>query len=374
MKILLTGGGTGGHIYPALALAERFLAAGDRVEYLGFADGLEARLVPKTNIPFVAIDAAPLPRRLSGALFSAVLRNIRGAAAAFAAVRDFAPDAVIATGGYVSFPAMLASFVWGKTRGAARPFLGLLEPNAVPGLTNRLLAPIVDELWGSWPAAAGTHTRRFVATGVPVRSAYTTPPEREAASASFGFDAAKFTLLVIGGSQGARSLNTAMAQLFARDLPDGWQFLHIAGEAAREQAEAAGAAAVAAGRARVFGYLDDPLTAYAAADLVVARAGASTLAELAQVGKPAVLVPYPHATADHQTANARAFIGGGGGRLVPDAQWSGERLHELLEELKVPGALHALRTAAQKSARADAGATIVARVHEQYHVRGANGS
>jgi UDP-N-acetylglucosamine--N-acetylmuramyl-(pentapeptide) pyrophosphoryl-undecaprenol N-acetylglucosamine transferase len=240
--------------------------------------------------------------------------------------------------------------------------LGLLEPNAVAGLTNRLLAPLVDEIWGPFLTGAGSNSARFHRTGTPVREAYLHAPTREQAIAQLGLDASRTIVLVIGGSQGARSLNAALAQIFRQPLARNWQFVQIAGNESAAEAQSDGAEAIARGEAKVFGYLDDPIAAYAAADIVVARAGASTLAELAALGKPAVLVPYPFATDDHQRKNAEGYVALGAGRLLPDAELNGDRLMAVLDEMLQAEMLHALTLAAQKLSAEDAAMAILDRV------------
>jgi UDP-N-acetylglucosamine--N-acetylmuramyl-(pentapeptide) pyrophosphoryl-undecaprenol N-acetylglucosamine transferase len=364
VKIVLTGGGTGGHVYPALAIAEALAeepaVAPLEVLFAGTRDRLEAEIVPKAGIPIAFVRAAPLERRPSLELVRTAFENLRGVGDAFALVQRFAPDAVIATGGYVTFPVVVAARL-ARLLHRSRAKIVLLEPNATAGLTNRLLEPLVDEKWVSLPQVAGAQGRRTIVTGTPVRAAFLKPIDARIARLTLGLEPQRTTVAIIGGSQGAHSLNEAVASLLeAGGAP--WQILHLTGSrdfaamSAREQP------AVARGDARVINYLADPRVAYAAADLMVVRAGASTLAELAATATPAILVPYPHATGDHQTHNARTFVALGAARLLRDEELSGERLARELHEALAPEAIAAMRRAAHKLAQGDPRAVIRARV------------
>ena len=363
--------GRGGHIYPAIALAERLRAEGDRAVFIGLRGGLEERLVPAAGFDLLPISAAPLRRAISPAIVTTVARNLAGLREASRHIAALRPDAVIATGGYVAFPVMFAAWLAQRRRSVhEHAVLGLLEPNAIAGLTNRLLAPFVDELWGSVPAVAGRFVRRFVQTGVPVRQEFRNPPNRREAAQILNLDPTRPTILVMGGSQGARSINAALSELWQGALPLDWQIVHVTGPGYQEAATHAAASAIAQGRVHIYEYLDNPIAAYAAADLVVARAGASTLAELAALGKPALLVPYPFATADHQRHNAEAFVGFGAGRLLDDAELHGASLRAQLEAMMEPATLHALTSAAQKLALYDAAGAILDRIRTLVAQRG----
>ena len=246
-------------------------------------------------------------------------------------------------------------FAGAMTQVVKRAKIALLEPNAEPGLTNRLLAPLVDEIWMTLTPSGAPKT---ITTGTPVRATFARELDQSAARVELGLGPAFTTIVVFGGSQGARSLNEAFVAL-ARELPPQRQLLLVAG--ARDHADIAARLAGSA-RVRVVRYLDDPRAAYAAADLVVARAGASTLAELSATATPALLVPYPHATGDHQARNADVFARGGGARVLADRDLSPERLRAELAAALEPAALAALRAGARLSSKGDARAHVVARV------------
>jgi UDP-N-acetylglucosamine--N-acetylmuramyl-(pentapeptide) pyrophosphoryl-undecaprenol N-acetylglucosamine transferase len=361
VNILFAGGGTGGHLYPAIALADA-LRARAAVRFIGTADRLEAKIVPDAGYDLTAIAAAPLQRNFSFATARTVALNAAGIAQAAFALRAFDPDMVIATGGYVCFPVMAAARML-RTIGLSRARLALLEPNAQPGLTNRLLAPLVDEVWGAFEYADPHFERKYVHTGIPVRASLFHPSNRIEAARRLGLDPARKTILAIGGSQGARTINEAIAALVTRRaLPAGWQILHASGERDYEYMRAEERMPFGENKIVLVPYLRDMADAYALADLVVARAGASTLGELAALGLPALLVPYPFAAEDHQMANARAFEAAGAAVLIEDRQLDADslwwRLHEVLE----PERLDAMRRATRSLASRDPVAAILARV------------
>lgn len=358
LNVVFTGGGTGGHVYPALAIAQ---ALGDRatVTFIGTADRLEAKIVPQAGYPLITIRA--------GSARNAHVNAI-GIFQAVSALRRLRPDIVIATGGYVCFPVVIAARVLGKR-------IALLEPNAHPGLTNRALAPYVDEVWGAFAQADKRFANKYVHTGIPVRASLRSLPPRDAALERLGLSPKRSTLLAMGGSQGARSINDALTSLLASDgLPDGWQLIHVTGEQEYDRVRAAlrqaqrdrGGSGATCHPEPVEGalrsYLNDMTDAYAAADLVLARAGASTLGELAATGRPAILVPYPYATGDHQRANAAMVAQAGAAVVVDDRELIAGKLRGILADVTRPLRLAELRAAAERERAADPVATILARV------------
>lgn len=363
--ILLAGGGTGGHVFPSLAVAEalRRAAPDVEVEFLGTAHGLEATLVPEAGWRLHTVDTVPLARKLSASTLRVPLVLARAARQARAIIRDRSAVAAVVFGGYVSVPLALAA------RWARIPLI-VHEQNAVPGVANRLAA--------RWAAAvalthdsAGFGGRTTEVTGNPVRPGLdpaAVTAGRAEALAHFGLEPARRTLLVFGGSQGAQRINTAAvdsAGLWAE--PGRLQILHAAGrrdhatvdaawqEALRDHPEAPGVACL--------DFIDRMDLAYAAADAVVCRSGASTLAELTVLGLPSVLVPYPHATADHQTANARSLAAAGGAVVVADAGFDAARLVAEAEPLLLDeGRRTAMATAARSFGRPDAADRVAALV------------
>lgn len=361
MKVLFTGGGTGGHVYPAIALADA-LGARAEVRFIGTADRLEAQIVPAAGYSLTTISSRPLSRNISLATLSTIGANAAGIAQAMRHLLAFRPDIVIATGGYVCFPVMAAAKAL-RTARLLRTRLALVEPNVQPGLTNRLLAPLVDEVWGAFPGAAGAFAGKFTHTGVPVRGSLFRPNNRVEAARRLGLDAARRTILVVGGSQGARSLNEAVAALVTRrELPADWQILHACGERDYDYMRAEEREPFAGNHVVLVPYLREMADAYALSDVVVARAGASTLGELAALGIPSVLVPYPYAADDHQSANARAFESAGAARVIADRDVSADSLWWTLRDVLEPSRLAAMRSAARSLGAPDPVAAILARI------------
>lgn len=359
MNVVFTGGGTGGHLYPAIAVADSLRASGASIAFIGTADRLEATIVPKAGYPLFTVRSRPLTRKLSFELLRTLGANMRGTLQSIALLRARRPDLVIATGGYVCFPVVVAARLL-RMLGMLRAPIVLLEPNAQPGLTNRLLAPLVDEVWGAFAQPDPRFAGKYVHTGIPVRSSLRALPERGDALARLGLSAQRQTLLAMGGSQGARSINDALASLVKTDgLPPGWQLIHVTGE--KDYDRVRGQLGQPAAHA-VRPYLHDLSDAYAAADLVLARAGASTLGELAALGKPAVLVPYPHAADHHQSSNAQAFAKDGAALVIADRELAAGRLRGVLADATSASRIAAMRAAAERLRNADPIATILARI------------
>lgn len=370
LKVAFTGGGTGGHIYPALAIDEALRAdAADGTydaRFFGNRDGLEATLV--TTMPLVFVPSAALQRSLSLRTLRTIAANLAGIFVALRALASYKPAMLVATGGYVCFPVVVAARILRVLR-IARPRIALLEINATPGLTNRLLLPLVDEVWTTYAASTESFGRKTVVTGAPVRASLRAARDPREARTRLGLDPDGTTVVVMGGSQGARSINEAVAALVTRrTLPAAWQILHVSGERDYTYMEAEERHPVAGNRIRLVPYLADPSDAYAAADVVVARAGASTLAELAATGTPAVLIPYPHAADQHQARNAEQFADAGAAVVLPDAGLDGDKLWWMLSSCVEPQRNATMRAAARSLSPGVATAAI--RVRIERAVRG----
>lgn len=327
--VLFAGGGTAGHVFPALAVARELVAIGDwDPVFVGTVGRLEERLVPEAGFAFHTIDALPLPRRPSIGLLR-LPGSLRRSRAQVLDLMDRTDAVGVATfGGYVSFPVSWAA------SSADVPLL-LHEQNAVPGLANQFAARWADRIALTFPSSA----RRFrgpstIVTGNPVRDeilALDLAATRGAARAQFGLDADRPTLLVFGGSQGARSLNRAVADSARRWGGLDLQIIHAAGsglhgETVRRWKDAVGEDPKVGPTVRILDFIDDMAMAYAAADVVVCRAGATSIAELTALGLPAVLVPYPAATRDHQTANGRALERAGAAVVIEDDRLTADAL------------------------------------------------
>lgn len=356
MNVLLAGGGTGGHVYPALALAEalRRRDPAARVLFVGSSAGMEARLVPAAGIPFAGLAVRPPRGGAPGRVLLALASGGASVAQAAALVARFRPDAIVATGGIAAAPPVVAG-------AALRVPVVVLEGNAIPGRVNRLLARWARAVAvTSEDAAARIPGRRAVVTGLPVRREVPAATRDEGVLA-FGLDPSRRTVLVLGGSQGAARLNAAVEEAVGRlrerrDL----QVLHQVGLG---WASSPHGRAPAGGEAREVGgvryvrvpYLHRVGPAYACADLVVSRCGATTLAEVTACGRPAILVPYRHAAEDHQTLNAAPLVRAGAAVLVPDLELSGEVLaREIAALLDTPGRLGEMAARALALGRPDA--------------------
>jgi UDP-N-acetylglucosamine--N-acetylmuramyl-(pentapeptide) pyrophosphoryl-undecaprenol N-acetylglucosamine transferase len=361
LNVMFAGGGTGGHLYPAIALADA-LRGRAHVRFIGTADRLEAQIVPDAGYELVTIASRPLQRNLSFATLKTAAVNAIGIVQAMRAIRAFRPDLVIATGGYVCFPAIVAARLL-RNAGKLHARLALLEPNAQPGLTNRLLAPLVDEVWGAFQHGDPRFAGKYVQTGIPVRASLFHPNNRIEAARRLGLDPNRRTILVIGGSQGARSINESIAALVTRRaLPADWQILHASGERDYAYMQAEERTPFGENRIVLVPYLREMADAYALADFVIARAGASTLGELAALGLPSILVPYPFAAEDHQTKNARAFETAGAAAVIADRDLNADALWWTLREIMEPARLQRMREAARSLAMRDPVATILARI------------
>lgn len=329
MRVVVSGGGTGGHIYPALAIAESLRRRMPEIEllYIGGTSGMEAEIVPERGVPFQAVTARKLRAPLSLETFAVAASLTRGYCEARVALRGFCADVVAVTGGYVAAATALA---------ASRLGIPVLvhEGNAVPGRTNRLLARIARRICVTFPETAACFpSERTVVTGLPLRHDIVAPPAVTPAIARSrfpGLDSDRFTLLVVGGSQGARALNRVTLRAAPALLQYGVQILHQTGARnLTEVTEAARAGGLMgqAGYAPV-AYLDAMQMPFAlrAADLLLCRGGVSTLAEGQRNALPMLVVPLPSAHADHQTANAKALAKSGAALLRPESALTPETL------------------------------------------------
>jgi UDP-N-acetylglucosamine--N-acetylmuramyl-(pentapeptide) pyrophosphoryl-undecaprenol N-acetylglucosamine transferase len=371
LRIAFTGGGTGGHVYPALAIDDELRARHPPDQYearfFGNRAGFEATLVK--TMPLTFVPSAPLQRRLSLSTLRTIAANAAGVFRALPVLARFKPAWVIATGGYVCFSVVVAARILRLLR-VVRPRIALLEINVTPGLTNRLLKPLVDEVWTTYAASERSFGAKTVITGAPVRASLRIAKDAPSARDRLGLDPDRTTIVVMGGSQGARSINEAVAALVTRrTLGEQWQLLHVSGERDYHYMQAEQRELAAGNRVKLVPYLDDPADAYAAADVVVARSGASTLAELAVTGTPSILIPYPYAAEQHQAHNAALFEEAGAAVVLKDAEIDGDRLWWTLREVLETDRVVAMRRAARSLAPRDAGAAIAARIEAAVSAR-----
>jgi len=309
--ILVMAGGTGGHIFPALAVGKKMRDAGWRVVWLGNPDGMEARLVPAQGFEMVWVHFAALRGKGLKRKLSLPVNLLRGFRQALKALRQVRPDVVLGMGGYITFPGGMMAALTGTP-------LVLHEQNSIVGLANRALAWVARRIVTGFPGVL----RKGVWLGNPVRDEIAAlPPPAERFAGRQG----ALRLLVLGGSLGARALNEvvprAMAQLAADEQPE---IVHQAGEKQIDELKANYAAVGV--QAHCVPFIEDMAGAYGWADLVICRAGALTVAELAAAGVASILVPYPYAVDDHQTANARFLVNVGGAFLLPQNELSAQSI------------------------------------------------
>lgn len=345
VTVLIAGGGTGGHVFPMLAVGEalRRVAPGTEVFYVGTSRGLEARAVPAAGEELELLDVAPLRGGgLSG--FAKGLGKAFGSLpAARALVQRRKPDVVLSVGGYAGGPVALAARLMGVP-------LAILEPNSTLGLTNKLLAPLARRAY----VAFGDLDRRF---GPEVGARFGVPLRRSFEATEYVPETGRFRVLVLGGSQGAQGLNDAMpgaiAQL-ARSVPE-VEILHQAGRGRDEAVRTSYAELGLASKATVLDFVTDVGAELSRADVVVQRAGASSLAELCLVGRASILVPFPFAADDHQAKNARSLEEAGAAIALLQREATSERLAELLAELaRDPAKRRSMARAARGVATPDA--------------------
>jgi UDP-N-acetylglucosamine--N-acetylmuramyl-(pentapeptide) pyrophosphoryl-undecaprenol N-acetylglucosamine transferase len=358
VRVLFAGGGTGGHLYPGLAIARALVAMAPEVKpfFIGARRGIERDVLPGSGFPFELLDLHPLYRAKPW-LNVRTLGGLAGAWRTLGRVaREERPAAVVATGGYASGAALAYA-------AAHRIPIALQEQNSFPGLTTRAASRVAREIYlGYGEAAKWLAPKRGAWVGVmgnPIEPPPVPRPDRRAARARWGFaQEGGHVLLVFGGSQGARAVNEAVAAWVRRGLPAGLFLLWATGKGSH-----AAYAALEGPSIRVVPYLSPIAEAYAAADLAVTRAGALTAAELCAWGIPAVLVPLPTAAADHQTANAKALSDAGAAIMLPQRELSAERLER--EVTRLAGdrdALEALARAALDRGRPHAAEEIAKRI------------
>ncbi len=319
MRIVIAGGGTGGHLYPGIALAHEFmrLRPGSSVLFVGTERGLEARVVPREGFELATIRVRGIVGRGVWRAAASLARLPAALGQAWAVLRRFRPDLVIGVGGYAAGPSIVAARLM-------RRRIVLLEQNVLPGVTNRILAPLADLVVPAFDESKAAFRGRVEVMGNPVR--------RTVVAAGRTPLPGTPSLLIFGGSQGAVAINRAVTGALGKlaAIP-GLSIVHQTGRTDYAATQAAYAASSVA--AKVEPYLDDMGTAYANASLVVSRAGATSVAELTACGRPAVLIPYPHAAHNHQERNARALEAAGAAHVILERQLTAAGLAEVIAGL-----------------------------------------
>jgi UDP-N-acetylglucosamine--N-acetylmuramyl-(pentapeptide) pyrophosphoryl-undecaprenol N-acetylglucosamine transferase len=350
MRVLIAAGGTGGHIYPGIAVAREIMRRdpSSKVQFVGTARGLETRLVPQAGFELTLIESAGLKNVSLGARIKGVAVLPRSFVSARKLMRQFRPDVVVGAGGYVSGPVVMTAAMMNL------PTL-VMESNALPGLTNRVLARFVDRAAVSFEQALPYFRGKGKVNGNPVRREFFEIPVKQR-------EPGKLSLLVFGGSQGARAINEAMIAALPRlkDIPVALRIKHQTGVADFEKVRLGYEAAGWNERSDIRSYIDNMVADFAEADLVVCRAGATTTAELLAAGKASIMIPFPFAADDHQRKNAEALQVAGAAKMILQEELSGERLAQEIEKLVLaPEQLSQMEEAARRLAHGDAAAAAV---------------
>lgn len=331
---LMTGGGTGGHVIPALAVARELRRRGHDVFFVGTERGLEAKLVPAAGFELKKIEIGGLNRVSTGQKLATLARLPFATLASM----SYRASAVFSMGGYVAGPPVIAALI-------KRVPVVVMEPNAVPGFANRTIGKLAARALISFPETAKYFAPgKAELTGLPVREEFFAIPPKPRGE--------RLQVLITGGSQGSRTLNRASRESWPLFRAAGFavRIVHQCGANAAEEMRQAFAASGLDGEVTPF--IADMPAAFGEADLVVCRSGAGAVSELAAAGKPSILVPFPFAADDHQTRNAEAIERGGAARLVRDAEMNGDRLYTLVRELAATdGALERMGAAARQFAR-----------------------
>jgi UDP-N-acetylglucosamine--N-acetylmuramyl-(pentapeptide) pyrophosphoryl-undecaprenol N-acetylglucosamine transferase len=349
MKVLIAAGGTGGHIYPGIAVAKEIVRrdAESLVKFVGTARGLETKLVPDNGFELLTIESAGLKNVGLLGQIKGLLVLPKSFFAARRLIKDFQPDVVVGAGGYVSGPVLL-------TAALMRVPTLVMDSNALPGFTNRRLAPFVTKAALTFEEALPFFGAKGIVTGNPVRKEFfEIPPKARNDN--------EFSLLIFGGSQGARAINNAVVEAlpFLQDFKDKLRVTHQTGEADFEKIKQ-GYAAANWTQAEVSAYIKNMPEHFAKNDLIVCRAGATSCAELAAAGKAAIMIPLPTAADDHQRKNAEALERAGAARMILQKDLTGEVLaKQIAEFIESPARITEMERAAKKLAKADAAEVTV---------------
>ena len=361
MRVLIAAGGTGGHIYPGIAVAQEIIRRdpSSTVRFVGTERGLETKLVPQAGFELSLIDSAGLKNVGVAAQMRGLAMLPKSLLSAWLLIRNFRPDVVVVAGGYVSGPVVLTATM------LKRPTM-VMESNALPGWTNRVLARFVDRAAVSFEQAVPYFRGKAVVTGNPVRREFFEIPAKRR-------DANRFSLLVFGGSQGARAINEVMMGALAelKGSPVPLRIKHQTGVADLERVKAAYQdAGWNSETSEVTAYIDNMMRDFADADLVVCRAGATTTAELIAAGKASIMIPFPFATDDHQRKNAEALRDAGAAQMILQEQLNSSRLASEIRELAAePARIDAMETASKQLAHGDAAAAAVDMMEELAGIR-----
>lgn len=355
MKVLVTGGGTGGHIYPAIAMIKAIREEDPSASflYVGTENGLENEIVPKYDIPFQTIEISGFKRKLSFENVKTVRRFLKGTSRAKKLIREFKPDVALGTGGYVAGPVMYAAARLGV------PTV-IHEQNSIPGLTNKFLSRYATNVAVSFQEAYGYFPKdKTVFTGNP-RASEVVNAEKTNLAAEFGLKNDLPVVLIVGGSRGAQPIHDAFLQALPQLSDKHCQYLYITGSVHYDKVKASISNEETSARVVVRPFIHNMPNVLASVDAVVSRAGATTLAEITALGIPSILIPSPYVTKNHQEMNARALEDVGAAIVHKETDWSGEALEADIKTLFQNGKAAEMQTAAASIAIPEA----AGRLHE----------
>jgi UDP-N-acetylglucosamine--N-acetylmuramyl-(pentapeptide) pyrophosphoryl-undecaprenol N-acetylglucosamine transferase len=355
MRVIIAGGGTGGHLFPGIAVAEEFVKRdpSTRVVFVGTEHGIEARVIPREGYPIEFLSAEGLVGKDFLRKIVAVYLFLVSICQSLKIISSVRPDVVIGVGGYASVGMVVAA----RLRGIRTM---IMEQNSVPGFANRFLGRFSDVVAVTYQESISFFSReKTFLTGNPVRKKILV---KEAADphAAFGLEKDKFSILIFGGSLGARMINNAMIEAlhYLLDLRQNIQFIHQTGEKDLKNVSASYNKLKFHGR--VFPFIYQMSDAYSVADLIICRAGATTLSEISAIGKAAILVPYPHAASNHQEFNARKLEDMGAAKVMLDKHLTGEVMAKAIRELyDNPDRRREMQKASKAFGRTDAAEKIV---------------
>jgi UDP-N-acetylglucosamine--N-acetylmuramyl-(pentapeptide) pyrophosphoryl-undecaprenol N-acetylglucosamine transferase len=350
MKMIIAGGGTGGHLFPGIAVAEEFLKRDphNEVLFVGTKQGLENQILGNLGFPLRLIDIKGIKGKSMAKAWEAIGKIPKSLMQAIKIIRDFSPDIVVGVGGYASGPVVMAAHFMG-IRSA------ITEQNALPGLTNRILGRFVERVFLTFEQTKKWFSPlKTTVTGNPVRCAFL----KEGLACPKAKN--RFTILIFGGSQGAHAVNMAIVEAlpYLKGMMNQWKFIHQTGNADLEVVS--NAYRTMGFCADVFPFIEDMASAYRVADLLVCRSGATSVAEITASGKAAILIPYPYAIGDHQAKNAEVLVEAGAAEMIRQEELSGQKLADAIKQLyDHPEIIMEMEAASAKLGNIHAAARIV---------------
>ncbi|MEA3470942.1 MAG: undecaprenyldiphospho-muramoylpentapeptide beta-N-acetylglucosaminyltransferase [Thermodesulfobacteriota bacterium] len=350
VRVIIAGGGTGGHVFPALAIAEEFVRRNrkTKVLFVGTKRGLEGRVLRDGAFPIRFIDIEGIRGKSFTGILRGALKIPRSLFQSWGIIRAFDPHIMIGVGGYASGPAVFAAYLMGVKTAIA-------EQNALPGLTNRILGRFTKRIFLAFPDRRGIFPeKKVVVAGNPVRNGFIEEGEREKKKNG------KFTLLIFGGSQGASAINMAVMEAleYMEGIRDGLKIIHQTGE--KDLGEVANAYSEHRIDAKVVPFITDMAEACKEADLLICRAGATSIAEITALGKAAIFIPYPFATGNHQELNAKMLVDAGAAEMIVKDELSGRLLFEMIEKLyRNPGRIETMEKMSKSLGNIKAASNIV---------------